>query len=136
MICFTFFVKMSFPYWLWRQVIPYTWFQPRVYGGCDRSTEVAYSSAALEVTFLFEGLCFCAFDFVVAFRIMITFYTLLTSLFCIWITITNSALDSDTAIKYCFEIYNVEYFAYLFIFNIHEIKSLWEIMHTLDHLKL
>jgi hypothetical protein len=51
---------------------------------CDRSAEDAYSSAAPDPTFAFvEGLCRPTPDFVIAFLILITFYTLSTSLFCI-----------------------------------------------------
>jgi hypothetical protein len=46
MICSILFVRLSFPYWLWRRLITYTKFQLRAYGGCDRSAEDAYSSAA------------------------------------------------------------------------------------------
>jgi hypothetical protein len=54
------------------------------HSGCDRSEEDAYSSAAPDPTFAFVGgLCCPTLDFVFAFWIMITFYTLLTSLFCI-----------------------------------------------------
>jgi hypothetical protein len=51
---------------------------------CDRSAEAAHSSAAPDPTFVFVGgPCCHTLDFVIAFWIMITFYTLLTSLFCI-----------------------------------------------------
>jgi hypothetical protein len=54
------------------------------HGGCDRSAEDAYSSTAPDPTFAFVGdPCCPTLDFVIAFWIMITFYTLLTSLFCI-----------------------------------------------------
>jgi hypothetical protein len=54
------------------------------YGGCDRSTEDAYSSSAPDPTLAFVGgLCYPTLDFVIAFWIIIAFYTLLTSLFCI-----------------------------------------------------
>jgi hypothetical protein len=51
MVCFVPFVGLSFPYWLWRRVIPYTWFRLRAHGGCDRSAEDAYSSMAPDPTF-------------------------------------------------------------------------------------
>jgi ABC-type cobalt transport system substrate-binding protein len=55
-----------------------------VRGGGDRSAEDAYSSAAPDPTFeFFWGPCSHTLDFVIAFWIMIMFYTLLTSLFCI-----------------------------------------------------
>jgi hypothetical protein len=67
-------------YWLWRRVIPYTWFRLRAHGGRDRSAEDAYPSWAPDPTFAFDrGLCCPTLDFV----IKITFYTLLTLLFCI-----------------------------------------------------
>jgi hypothetical protein len=49
------------------------------HGGCDRSAENAYFSAALDPTFAFVGrLCCPTLDFVFAVWIMITFYTMLT----------------------------------------------------------
>jgi hypothetical protein len=54
------------------------------HGGCDRSAEYAYSSATPDPTIAFVGgLCCPTLDFVIAFWIMIIFYTLLTLLFCI-----------------------------------------------------
>jgi hypothetical protein len=54
------------------------------YSGCDRSAEDAHSSAAPDSTFAsVGGTCCPILDFVIAFWIMITFYTLLTLLFCI-----------------------------------------------------
>jgi hypothetical protein len=51
--------------------------------GCDRSAEDAYSSASPDPTFAFVGgPCCPTLDFVIVFWIMITFYTLLTSLSC------------------------------------------------------
>jgi hypothetical protein len=86
MICFILFVRLSFPYWRWRRVILYTYFRLRAHSGCDRSAEDAYSSVASDPTFAFvEGPCFPTLDFVTAFWIMIAFYTLLTSLFCMYI---------------------------------------------------
>jgi hypothetical protein len=94
MICFIQLVRLSFPYWLWRWVIPYTLFRLRVHGGCDRSAEDAYSSAAPDPTFTFVGdPCCSTLNFVITFWIMITFYTLLTSLFCI--------LNHQTCISDC-----------------------------------
>jgi hypothetical protein len=56
----------------------------RAHGGCDRSAEDAYSSVEPDPTFAFVGgPCFPTLEFVIVFWIMITFYTLLTSLFCI-----------------------------------------------------
>jgi hypothetical protein len=50
----------------------------------NRSAEDAYSSAAPDPTLAFVGgPCCPTLDFVIAFWIMIAFYTLLTSLFCI-----------------------------------------------------
>jgi hypothetical protein len=84
MTCFIRFVRLSFPHWLWRQVVPYTLFRLRAHGGCDRSAEDAFSSATPDPTFAFVGgPCCPTLDFVIAFWIMITFYTLLTSLICI-----------------------------------------------------
>jgi hypothetical protein len=83
-ICFIQFIRLSFPYWLWWRVIPYAWFRLRAHGECDWSAEDAYSSTAPDPTFALVGsLCCPALNFVFAFRIMITFYTVLTSLFCI-----------------------------------------------------
>jgi hypothetical protein len=83
MISFILIVRLLFPYWLWWQVILYTWFWLRVHGGCDWSAEDAYSTAAPDPTFAFvEGLCCPALEFLFAFWIMITYYTMLTSLFC------------------------------------------------------
>jgi hypothetical protein len=51
---------------------------------CDRPAEDAYSSAAPDPTLAFAvGLCCPTFGFLFAFCIMMTFHTLLTSLFCI-----------------------------------------------------
>jgi hypothetical protein len=51
---------------------------------CYRSAEDAYTSATPDPSFAFVGgPCCLALDFVIAFWIMITFYTLLTSLFCL-----------------------------------------------------
>jgi hypothetical protein len=56
----------------------------KVQGGCDRSAEDAYSSMAPDPTFAFVGgPCCLTHDFVFAIWIMIMFYTLWTSLFCI-----------------------------------------------------
>jgi hypothetical protein len=53
--------------------------------GCDRSVEDAYTSAAPDpILAIVGGPCCPILDFVIAFRIMITFYTLLTSLFCMY----------------------------------------------------
>jgi hypothetical protein len=58
MICFMQFVRVSIPYWLWRQVIPFTYFQLRAHGGCDQSAVDAYSFAASDPTSGFSrGLC-------------------------------------------------------------------------------
>jgi hypothetical protein len=55
-----------------------------VHGGCDRSADDAYSSMTPDPTFaFFGGPCCLTLDFLFAIWIMITFYTLLTSLFCI-----------------------------------------------------
>jgi hypothetical protein len=52
-------------------------------GGCNRSAEDAYSSAAHYLTFSFVGgMCCPIFDFVFSFWIMIMFYTMLPLLFC------------------------------------------------------
>jgi hypothetical protein len=83
-ICFILFVRLSFSYLLWIRVIPYTWFRLRAHGGCDRSAEDAYSSQAPDPTFAFVGgPCWPTLDFVTASWIMIIFYTMLISLFCI-----------------------------------------------------
>jgi hypothetical protein len=67
-ICIILFVRLSFPYWLWRRVFPYTWFRLRAHGGCDRSAEDAYSSAAPAPIFAFvRGSCWTELDFVFAF---------------------------------------------------------------------
>jgi hypothetical protein len=60
------------------------WIWNAAQGGCDWSAGDAHSSAAPDPTFAFVGgPCCPTLDFVIAFWIMITFYTLLTSLFCI-----------------------------------------------------
>jgi hypothetical protein len=41
MICFITFARLSYPYWLWRQVITFTKFRIRALGGCDCSAEDA-----------------------------------------------------------------------------------------------
>jgi hypothetical protein len=75
MISFILFVKLSFPYWLWQQVILYIYFQLRAHGECDYSAEDTYSSVAPDPTFAFvEGPCCPSLDFVISFWIMITFY--------------------------------------------------------------
>jgi hypothetical protein len=64
---------------IWVRICPH-W----AHSGCDRSAKDAYSSAAPDPTFTFVGgPCCPTLDFIIAFRIMITFYILLTSLFCI-----------------------------------------------------
>jgi hypothetical protein len=71
MICFILFVRLSFPKWIWLRVIQYTQFRLRVHGGCDRSAEDAYSTAALDPTFAFvvgpflsfTRLCNCLMDY-------------------------------------------------------------------------
>jgi hypothetical protein len=56
----------------------------KAHTGCDRSAEDAYSPMAPDATFAFVGgQCCLTIDFVFAIWIMITFYTLLNSLFCI-----------------------------------------------------
>jgi hypothetical protein len=55
-----------------------------VHGKCDRSAEDAYSFTTPDPALVFVGgPCFTTIDFVIAFWILIAFYTLLTSLFCI-----------------------------------------------------
>jgi hypothetical protein len=64
MICSIQFVRLSFPYWLWRRVI-LSYFRLRAHGRCDRSAEDAYSSAAPDPTFAFVGgPCCPTLDFV------------------------------------------------------------------------
>jgi hypothetical protein len=61
-----------------------TWYGDQAHGGRNRSAEVAYSSLAPDSTFAFVGgPCCLTLDFVFALWFMITFYTLLTLLFCI-----------------------------------------------------
>jgi hypothetical protein len=56
----------------------------KAHGGCVRLAEDAYSSMAPDPTFAFvRCVCCLTLDFVFALWIIITFYTLLTSLFCI-----------------------------------------------------
>jgi hypothetical protein len=84
MTCFIQFVRLSFLYWLWRRVIPYTWFR---LGAALRLWPVSRGCLLLRGTWSYLSIfrrsvlpytrfCNCLF-------IMITFYTLLTSLFCI-----------------------------------------------------
>jgi hypothetical protein len=47
-------IKVSLSNWLWRRVIPYTWFRLWAHGGCDRSAEDAYSSMAPDPAFAFR----------------------------------------------------------------------------------
>jgi hypothetical protein len=78
-ICFILFVRLSFPHWLWRRVIQYTKFWLSVRGVCDRSAEVGWIP-----TFAFVGGSVLPYTrFVIALWIVITFYILLSSLFCI-----------------------------------------------------
>jgi hypothetical protein len=66
-ICFIFFVKLLFPYWLWRRVIPYTLF---------RIINDAYFFMAPDPTIAFVGwsvlsyalLCRCCFRIVIMFN--------------------------------------------------------------------
>jgi hypothetical protein len=86
MICFIFFVRLAFPYWLWRRVILSALFLLRAHGGFDRSTEDAYICVTPYTTFAFVwGSCCPTLDF--AFLIILTFYTLVTLLACILINI-------------------------------------------------
>jgi hypothetical protein len=86
MICFTPFVRLLFSYWLWGRIIPYTQFRLRTHGGCDRSTEDAYSFMAPNPTFVFvEGLCSPIHSTCIwCFGTEITFNTLLTSASIYW----------------------------------------------------
>ena len=62
------FVRLSFSYWIWRRVIPFTLFRLRAHGGCDWSAEDAYSSMAPDPAFAFvEGPCCPTLDFVCVF---------------------------------------------------------------------
>jgi hypothetical protein len=55
----------------------------KAHGGCDRSAEDAYSSMAPDPTLAFVvGPCCLTLEYIFALWIMITFYMLLTSLFC------------------------------------------------------
>jgi hypothetical protein len=72
--------RSGLTYWLCN---PVHLISSKAHSGCDRSAEDAYSSAAPDPTFAFVGgPCCLTLDFVFALWIMITFYTLLTSLFC------------------------------------------------------
>jgi hypothetical protein len=83
MICFIQSVRLSYPYWLWWRVIPYTKLRLRVQNGCDRSTGDAYSFVTPDPASTFVGGLFCpTLKFAIVFGIMLTFYTLLASLFC------------------------------------------------------
>jgi hypothetical protein len=97
MICFITFVRLSFPYWLWRRVIPFTWFRLRTCGGCDLSAEDAYSSMVPNPTITLSGVC-------VALRLtlldVISFNTLLASsiiryFFWMFDTATISTVHND-----------------------------------------
>jgi hypothetical protein len=70
------------------------WIWNGAHGGCDLSAEDAHSSAAPDPTFAFVGgPCFPTLNFVIAFWIMIMFYTLLTSLFYILKQPTQAVLE-------------------------------------------
>jgi hypothetical protein len=78
------FFGLTFLYCLWGRVILYSWFLLKDQGGCIRSAEDAYSSISPDLIFAFVGgLCCPVPHFVLAFWIMCTLYTLLTSLFSI-----------------------------------------------------
>jgi hypothetical protein len=83
-ICWTIwfipFVRLTFPYWFWERVIPYTYFRLWVHGGCDRSAEDVY--IILHGIWPYLPIC-CGLrcltlNFVLGFWVMITFHTLLT----------------------------------------------------------
>jgi hypothetical protein len=64
MICLSVFVRLSYPYWLWRRIIPYTWFLLRDHSGCNRPAKDAYSFAAHDPIFgVSRGLCKPDFSF-------------------------------------------------------------------------
>jgi hypothetical protein len=94
MICFIQFVRLTFPYWPWRRVIPHTWFRLRVHVGCDRSAEDAYSSMAPDPNFAFVGgPCCPIFDFVIAFWIMIYVLRIVNFAFLYSITLLQRLLN-------------------------------------------
>jgi hypothetical protein len=78
-------------HWFLLRIFPFTWLDSLIlttdiwneaHGGCDRSAGDVHSSTALDPTFTFVGGPFCpTFDFVLAFCIMITFYTLMIRYF-------------------------------------------------------
>jgi hypothetical protein len=79
-ICWVICFILSFPYWFWRRVVPYTSFRLRAHGRCDRSSRDAYFSVTPDSTRAFVGgLCCPTLDFEFVFWIMIN--TLLTLLF-------------------------------------------------------
>jgi hypothetical protein len=72
------------------------------HGGCDRSAEEAYSSAAPDPTFAFVGGPYCpTLDFIFTFWIMVTLSTL-TLLFCIVYPYTIDQMYTD---YYCRNLY-------------------------------
>jgi hypothetical protein len=61
------------------------WIRDGAHGGYDRSVRDVHNSAAPDPIFAFVGgPCCPTLHFVFSIRIMIMFYTLLTSLFCIY----------------------------------------------------
>jgi hypothetical protein len=77
------FVKLMFPYWLWRRVLVYTQLRLRAHGVCDSSAEniIAYSSMTPYPTFAFDrGPCCPTHDFYYIYlKFIITFKTLFTT---------------------------------------------------------
>jgi hypothetical protein len=93
-----------------------------VHGGSDQSVDDAYSSSAHDPTFLFVGNPCCPLlDFVIDFWIMITFYTFLTSPFCIsniWIRL----LIFHNTYSFCFLVILrliVRFISYIKLLKIH-----------------
>jgi hypothetical protein len=68
MVCFILFLWLSFPYWLWRRVIPFTCFPLRVHGGSDLSAEDTYFSVAPDPTFEYVGVN-VALDLILCLRV-------------------------------------------------------------------
>jgi hypothetical protein len=75
-------------YWFWHtefeiRIIPFAWYGDEAYGGCDGSAEDIYSSMAPDSTFAFVGGPYCpSLNFVIPYWTVITFHTLLSTLFC------------------------------------------------------
>jgi hypothetical protein len=72
-ICFIPFLRMSFPYWLWWRVIPYTYFWLRAYGGCEHMTVCSLLLGTRSYLHISGGPCCPSLDFVLRFGLLLRF---------------------------------------------------------------